>query len=69
MSVAVNVFREYFKKSKNLDEKGKKQKYYTKKNFSWDIMKDTINELLKDNIPQFAKEVQLNLPTLNLPKL
>ena len=69
MSVAVNVFREYFKKPKNLDEKGKKQKYYTKKNFSWGIMKDTIDELLRDNIPQFAKEVQLNLPTLNLPKL
>ena len=32
-------------------------------------MKELVNVKLDTNIPQFAKQVELKLPTLNIPKL
>ena len=46
-----------------------KQKQYVKTNFSWDKMKELVGDVLDKNIPDFPKQVELELPKLNLPKL
>jgi hypothetical protein len=48
---------------------GKKQKQYSKTNFSFEKMQDLISELLEKNIPQFPKQVDVVLPKIELPKL
>ena len=58
-----------FKNYKKYIVKGKKQKYYAKSNFSWEKMKEFINTKLDVNVPQFAQQVELKLPELNLPNL
>ena len=40
--------------------------------FSWDAMKEKVDELLTKYVPEFPKEVKLELPKLNkieIPKL
>ena len=32
-------------------------------------MKELVGEILDKNIPEFPKQVELNMPKLNLPKL
>ena len=49
---------------KNYTDKAKRQAYYSKTNFSWDKMKEKIDSIFTDNIPEFPKEVQLQLPKL-----
>jgi hypothetical protein len=51
---------------------GKKQKQYSKSNFSFEKMQELISNLLEKNIPEFPKQIPLVLPSLkrvNLPKL
>lgn len=48
---------------------GKKQKQYSKTNFSFEKMQDLISELLEKNVPEFPKQIELKLPKLELPKL
>ena len=60
-----SVFENY----KKYSELGKRQAHYSKTNFSWDGMKDKLITLLSSNIPKFPKQVKLELPKLNLPKL
>tara|TARA_R110002012_G_C11645977_1_gene611026 strand:+ start:876 stop:2153 length:1278 start_codon:yes stop_codon:yes gene_type:complete len=48
---------------------GKRQGHHIKTNFSYDAMKDLVGNILKHNIPEFPKEVELSLPTLETPKL
>ena len=40
-----------------------------KTNFSWGAMTELVGNILKHNIPEFPKEVELSLPTLETPKL
>lgn len=68
----VNCFSHYNK----FKVKSKQQAKYSKSNFSWDKMKELVNNILNANIPEFPKEVSLKLPTLKkstpkveLPKL
>ena len=61
--------RDIFKNYKKYKLKGKQQSQYSKSNFSWEGMKDLINNILINNIPEFPKQVELNLPKLQLPKL
>lgn len=49
--------------------KGKTQGTNNRKTFSLKKMEDRIDEVLTKYIPEFPKQVQLNLPKLNLPKL
>ena len=65
-----------FENYKGYAEKGKRQGYQSRNNFSWEKMKDNLGELLDKNIPEFPKEVGLKLPKLKkvgktneLPKL
>jgi len=47
----------------------KRQAYRSKTEFSWDKMKETIDNLFSNYIPEFPKQVELQLPILNLPNL
>ena len=60
-----NSFKDY----KNLLKKSRKHKIYTKNNFSFDKMVELVDSILTKNVPEFAQQVELNLPKLKLPKL
>ena len=61
--------KDMFENYKNYTEKAKRQAYYSKSSFSFNEMKIKINNILTKNIPEFPKEVKLELPKLKLPKL
>ena len=50
-------------------ERARKQKHFAKSNFSWENMRDLVGTILEDNLPEFAEQVQLQMPKLELPKL
>jgi glycosyltransferase involved in cell wall biosynthesis len=61
-----------FENYKNYTENAKRQAYYSKTEFSWDKMKDKLDEYLTKSIPEFPKQIPLKLPQLKkieLPKL
>ena len=60
-----NVFQDY----KKYAELAKRQGYKSRTNFSFEKMVERLDEILSANVPTFAEEVALNLPSLNLPKL
>jgi glycosyltransferase involved in cell wall biosynthesis len=60
-----NMFENY----KNYTDGGKRQAYYSKTNFSFEAMADKLVLILEENVPEIAKQVQLELPKLQLPKL
>ena len=67
-TVIKDIFEDY---NKYLDG-AKRQAYRSKNEFSWDKMKDKTDELFTKYIPEFPKQVQLQLPKLKkieLPKL
>jgi glycosyltransferase involved in cell wall biosynthesis len=64
--------KDVFENYKNYTEKAKMQGSYSKNNFSFDKMKEKIDSILTQYVPEFPKEVQLKLPQLKkieLPKL
>ena len=50
-------------------ELAKRQGYKSRTNFSWEKMVEQLDEILSRNLPTFAKQVELKLPSLQLPKL
>ena len=60
-----DVFDNY-KKYKNL---ANRQGYVSRTNFSFEKMKSDIDSILTESIPEFPKQVELELPKLKLPKL
>ena len=62
-------FTEVYKKYGKALKKSTQQRKYAKNNFSWEKMDELIDNILNANIPEFPKQVQLNLPELGLPKL
>jgi hypothetical protein len=63
------ALRESFKNYKDFLKRSRKHKKYTKDNFSFDKMQELVDSILTDNVPEFAQQVELNLPKLKLPKL
>lgn len=63
------ALKESFKNYKDILKRSRKHKQYTKDNFSFEKMQELIKKLFEDNVPQFAQQVELNLPKLKLPKL
>ena len=49
--------------------KSKRQAHHSKTNFSFEAMKEKLDTVLTERVPEFPKQVQLQLPKLNLPKL
>jgi len=71
-TVKVKSYLKYmFEKYDMFLEKAKRQAYYSKTNYSWEKMQETLDNLLTTYLPEFPKEIKLNLPKLNkvnLPK-
>ena len=63
------AYKETFKRYKNYSVLGKKQKHFIKNNFGFDNMVDTLHKFLDQYLPEFPKQINLQLPKLNLPKL
>jgi len=62
----------YSKKYKQYALGGKKQKQYSKSNFSFEKMQELISNILTKNVPDFPQHLQLVLPNprkIELPKL
>ena len=62
-------FKDMFENYKKYTDGGKRQAYYSKTNFSFEKMQELLGELLETNVPEISKQVQLELPKLQLPKL
>lgn len=60
-----NVFEKY----KKYGELGKRQRHYVKTNFSLEMMAEKLDSILSQRLPEFPKQVKLELPKLQLPKL
>ena len=76
-----HYFKDVFENYKVYQEKGKRQGYKSRTEFSFEAMKTKLGELFKQYIPHIAQQAQLtlpklkkvkkspNLPSLKLPKL
>ncbi len=62
-------FKDMYKKYKQYIIKGKQQKNFSKTRFSFEKMQELVDSILIANIPEFPKQIQLELPKLDLPKL
>lgn len=56
--------KDMFENYKNYTEGAKRQAYRSKTEFSWDKMKEIVDSLFEQYIPEFPKEVALKLPSL-----
>ncbi len=64
--------QEFIENYKEYKDKAKRQGYHSRTNFSFDKMKEKLDAVLTERIPEFPKQVQLQLPKLKkieLPKL
>jgi hypothetical protein len=64
--------RDMFENYKNYTDKAKRQGFQSRTKFSFDAMKAKLDEVFTNRIPEFPKQVQLQLPKLKkieLPKL
>lgn len=68
-SAVATAYKNIFDKYKNYTELSKRQGYKSRNNFSFDNMVEQLDSILSQSLPTFAKQVELKLPTLNLPKL
>ena len=64
-----HYLKDVFENYKKYTEKGKRQGYQSRTNFSFDAMKALLGKILDNKIPEFPKQVELKLPKLQLPKL
>ena len=64
-----HYLKDMFENPKKYVDGGKRQAYHSKTNFSWEKMKEKLDEILDNNVTKFPDEVELKLPTLNLPTL
>ena len=44
--------------------KAKRQGYHSRSNFSFDVMREVLGDVLKESLPTIAKQVPLSLPKL-----
>ena len=63
------AFKNVFEKYKKFEELGRRQRHYAKTNFSLDMMAEKLDLILSQRLPEFPKQVQLELPKIQLPKL
>ena len=69
---AATTIKDVFEDYKKYIDGAKRQAHKSKTEFSWDKMKDKVDELFTKYIPEFPKQIELKLPTLKkieLPKL
>ena len=61
---SANLIHNVFDNYKEWKVKGKRQGYYARTNFSFNNMKEILGNILDNSLPQFPKQVSLNLPKL-----
>ena len=64
--------KDVFENYKNYTDKAKRQAFKSKNEFSWNKMKEKVDNLFTNYIPEFPKQVEIKLPQLKkveLPKL
>lgn len=64
--------KDVFENYKKYTDNANRQAYKSKNTFSWNKMKEKVDELFTKHIPDFPKQMELKLPKLNkleLPKL
>ena len=69
---AGSYLKDVFENYKGYAENAKRQGFQSRTKFSFDAMKEKLGKLFEDKIPEFPKQVQLQLPQLKkieLPKL
>ena len=66
---SISSLRQVYKHYKKHLSRSRKQKKYIKDTFSWDKMKDLVEDQLNKNLPDFPKMNTLNLSNIGLPKL
>jgi len=67
-----SYLRDVFENYKGYAEKAKRQGFQSRNKFSFEAMKEKLGKLFENKIPEFPKQVQLQLPKLKkieLPKL
>jgi len=64
-----HYLKDVFENYKKYTDGAKRQAYKSKNEFSWDKMFEKVDQILTDRIPEFPKEIKLELPKLKLPKL
>ena len=64
-----HYLKDIFENYKKYQNNANRQAYKSKNEFSWDKMFEKVDQVLTERIPEFPKEVQLQLPKLELPKL
>jgi hypothetical protein len=67
-----HYLKDVFENYKGYAEKAKRQGFQSRTKFSFDAMKEKLDKLFTEKIPEFPKQVQLQLPKLKkieLPKL
>jgi glycosyltransferase involved in cell wall biosynthesis len=64
--------KDVFENYKGYAENAKRQGYYSRTKFSFDVMKEKLDKVFTEKIPEFPKQAQIQLPKLKkleLPKL
>jgi glycosyltransferase involved in cell wall biosynthesis len=64
--------KDVFENYKNYTDKAKRQAFKSKNEFSWNKMREKVDNLFTNYIPEFPKQVEIKLPQLKkveLPKL
>ena len=61
--------KDVFKKYKHYKNLAKRLGYKVRTKFSWEAMVHKLDDILKENLPEFPEQVELTLPKLELPKL
>tara|TARA_B100000287_G_scaffold86620_3_gene79244 strand:- start:3006 stop:4271 length:1266 start_codon:yes stop_codon:yes gene_type:complete len=64
-----NAYKQIFKQYKKWLPKAKQLGYKNSKEFTLEKMAEKLDMLLESNLPEFPKQVELELPKLDLPKL
>jgi hypothetical protein len=64
-----HYLKDVFENYKKYTDGAKRQAYKSKNEFNWDKMFEKVDQIFTERIPEFPKEVQLQLPKLELPKL
>jgi glycosyltransferase involved in cell wall biosynthesis len=64
-----HYLKDIFENYKKYQNNANRQAFKSKTEFSWDKMVEKLETILTTKIPEFPKEVQLQLPKLKLPKL
>ena len=64
-----HYLKDIFENYKKYQNNANRQSYKSKTEFSWDKMKEKLDTILTSRISEFPKQIQLQLPKLELPKL